>query len=518
MVTRIGNFPASAPFGRAALRQRLALGASLVAALFVAACGDDGSNFRREANQIRAPQLVVPNRLTPPIRIERIDGAPADWKLSERIAEALRSRDIPAGVDLKSSAAYVLRGEIKITSSSKRDDQLALTWTLVDDKGSKVGDVTQLAAVPKSTAGSNMDDIVEAMADAAAESISPIVPSAMLQAKLDTTGEPSKSLPRFDVGPKVTEIGKQTDKSESTLSKNLLAPPPHDAVRRPTAALSEPDKKSDPTDAARFGRTEKDNAIAQTTGRTLSQNLTAAPEPTRRTRTPPGTAEPNTPDRQPNQPAVDPPAQTDATPKLSLEPRPNLSATDRTQSNLSMEPRSIPDLNAASGIKPVPFTMTQSADDRPAPNPQPPRADRPPAPPRDPATDTTRFAQRDTGPHAPIVDADPTRKGATTSGLPPIRNPLTARNEPTTTTLRRDTQLSEDTKPADPPPARVTRPARAGFLVQIGAYRDLDEGTAAWRRTQNQAPALLKEVPYALNQVNIPGKGTWLRLQLGPYD
>jgi len=536
MVTRIRHLPVSAPLGRKVLQQRLALGASLVAALFVAACGDDSGTFRREANQIRAPQLVVPSRLTPPIRIENIEGAPPDWKLTERIAEALRNRDIPAGADIKSRAAYVLRGQIKITASSARDDQLSLTWTLFDDKGTKVGDVTQLAAVPKSTAGSKMDDIVDAMADAAAESISPIVPSALLQAKLDTTGEPSKSLPRHDIGPKVTEIGKQAEKADSPLSKNLLAPPQHDAARRPTADLADPATKPAPFDGARYGQTDKDNAIAQNTGRTLSQNLTATPDAAQRTRTP----QPDKLDLEPNPRTADPAAnrlavpnstappnsnaqpnstaQKDTTPKLSLEPRPSATAPDRTPPNLSMQPRSIPDLNATTGIKPVPFTATPSTDDPPptrTPN-QPPRADKPPMPAADPATDTSRFAQRDDRPNAPIVDGDPTRKGATTSGIPPIRNPLVTRNEPPPSAARRDTQLSEDAKPADPP--RATPPSRTGFLVQIGAYRDLAEGNAAWRRTQSQAPTLLKEVPYALNQVNIPGKGTWLRLQLGPYD
>jgi hypothetical protein len=60
--------------------------------------------FERESAGAQA-KLAVPSSLTPPISVQDVDGAPAEWKLAERVAEALRSRDIPASAATRSRSA-----------------------------------------------------------------------------------------------------------------------------------------------------------------------------------------------------------------------------------------------------------------------------------------------------------------------------------------------------------------------------------------------------------------------------
>ena len=105
-------------------RSKVLTACLLVPVLGLAAC-DDGRPFSRERIGTAATKLAVPTTLTPPVRVAKIAGAPAGWKLQNRVAEALRDRDIPAAVDLKGPTVYVLRGKIMKSRAGGRARQVA---------------------------------------------------------------------------------------------------------------------------------------------------------------------------------------------------------------------------------------------------------------------------------------------------------------------------------------------------------------------------------------------------------
>lgn len=200
------------------------LAATAAAALLLAigACSENRP-FERESAAAQA-KLAVPSSLTPPISVQDVDGAPAEWKLAERVAEALRSRDIPASAATRSRSAYVLKGELRQGVERKGRSRVEVAWTLYDGSGRKVGDVTQMAAVPGAAFKAPNEGVVEAMADAAAESIAPLVPSSSVElADGAETGErrPNERA-RADERERVTALGRMPN--TTGVSRNLLDP------------------------------------------------------------------------------------------------------------------------------------------------------------------------------------------------------------------------------------------------------------------------------------------------------
>ena len=181
-VRRAGNVAAAVNRVRTS-RNRFArplLAAAGVAALITAGACSENRPFERESAGAQT-KLAVPTSMTPPISVRGIDGAPDEWKLSERVAEALRSRDIPASAASRSRSAFVLKGEMRQGVERNGRSRVEVVWSLYDGVGRKVGEVTQMAAVPGAAFKVTNDGVVDAMADAAAESIAPLVPSSSVQ-------------------------------------------------------------------------------------------------------------------------------------------------------------------------------------------------------------------------------------------------------------------------------------------------------------------------------------------------
>ncbi len=214
--------------GSCFITARRAVAAIAVAAsvLVLAAC-DDGRTFKNQSQQGQSAKLVVPETLTPPVQVMPVVGAPAAWRLHHRVAEALRQRDIPAGVKMRGSHVYVLRGRVVQLIRTGAQTQVTVKWRLVDGNGTQVGEVTQMAAIPTQKAGAaardHSDDVTQAMADAAAESLSPIVPSSRLKTSQQAmTGLPAKRSRReYEKRNPVTAIGKG-QKKQTHLGRNLL--------------------------------------------------------------------------------------------------------------------------------------------------------------------------------------------------------------------------------------------------------------------------------------------------------
>ena len=195
----------------------------IAAALATGACSENRP-FERESAGAET-KLAVPASMTPPISVRGIDSAPDGWKLAERVAEALRSRDIRASAASRSRSAYVLKGEMRPGVERNGRSRVEVVWSLYDGVGKKVGEVTQMAAVPGAAFRTPNEGVVEAMADAAAESIAPLVPSSSLQLADGTeTGERrGNDRAKMEERDRVTAVGKM--KSTTGVSKNLLAPP-----------------------------------------------------------------------------------------------------------------------------------------------------------------------------------------------------------------------------------------------------------------------------------------------------
>ncbi len=206
-----------------AIRWRTAVGALGVAAFGLAGCGDSQAPFNSQANAVKGSKLAVPTTLTPPVKVERVKGAPASWNMRAKVAEALRQRDIPAGTKARSKASYILKGRMTGTPEGRANGQMKVVWELFSPSGKRVGRVSQFAAVPRGANTKKSGDLIDAIADAAAESITPIVPSSNLtRSQLADTGErrPGTRKKIEDKNP-VTAIGK-LGTGKSGVSHRLL--------------------------------------------------------------------------------------------------------------------------------------------------------------------------------------------------------------------------------------------------------------------------------------------------------
>jgi hypothetical protein len=70
-----------------------------------------------------------------------------------------------------------------------------------------------------------------------------------------------------------------------------------------------------------------------------------------------------------------------------------------------------------------------------------------------------------------------------------------------------------------PPPARAARTATPGtgdYVVQVAAYRSQGEAAGALQRLKQKHATLLKNHPSFIQRADIPNKGTYFRLRLGP--
>ena len=190
-------------------------------ALLLGACD---YTLRGQRQQGHAAKLAAPESMTPPVRVAAVAGAPAHWQLHKHVAAALRERDIPAGVKLRGAHVYVLRGRVVQIDRVGARSMVTVKWRLQDGRGRDVGEVSQVAVVPHGQTGEGgSDDVNRAMADVAAESLSPIVPSSRLRtSRRAMTGLPGAGARRDrDSRKPVTAIGRDR-KKQTRLSRNLL--------------------------------------------------------------------------------------------------------------------------------------------------------------------------------------------------------------------------------------------------------------------------------------------------------
>lgn len=114
--------------------------------------------------------------------------------------------------------------------------------------------------------------------------------------------------------------------------------------------------------------------------------------------------------------------------------------------------------------------------------------------------------------HAPAALVPP---ASTTAAESP---PVAATGAPT------EPQAAPESRVASAPPAskggaadtQAKPAARAGVLLQIGAYKSQDEAQTAWQEFQTRH-ALAGGYTSNIKKVNLGDKGTWYRLRIGPF-
>lgn len=141
--------------------------------------------------------------------------------------------------------------------------------------------------------------------------------------------------------------------------------------------------------------------------------------------------------------------------------------------------------------------------ERPAPEPPRPAATTaaPPMPPPPPQASTSSPASPPPPPPAPSPAPPP----VTTAAAPPPPPPSALSSPPSA--------------PAAPPPvvAKSASVASGAARIQLAAHRDVAGAEADWKRLQKKFPDTLGGLTSHLEQVTLAGKGTFQRLQAGPF-
>ena len=428
----------------------------IAAALATGACSENRP-FERESAGAQT-KLAVPASMTPPISVRGIDGAPDGWKLAERVAEALRSRDIPASAASRSRSAYVLKGEMRPGVEGNGRSRVEVVWSLYDGLGKKVGEVTQMAAVPGAAFRTPNEGVVEAMADAAAESIAPLVPSSSLQLADGTeTGERSgNDRAKLEERDRVTAVGKM--KSTTGVSKNLLTPPKPAVKPQAKIDAGTPGKTvATPPPASRYSATppsapatKGDKKALSAVGRyegagTLSRNLFR-------------------PEGDPAKP---------------LPPPQRVKETAR------------PPADAEESLSAVP----------------------------EPASDTGRRTAEATPPSRPPTRITPPQRAEAESpktdvAAPPER-PRQLAESPAPT--RRET--GRETRVEPRPVQYAEKPGHAGYeyWIQIGSNTDEAASRAQWEKMQSAAQSLFANVGNRIQRADLGKRGVYYRVQVGPF-
>lgn len=153
------------------------LGLLLAGIAMLAGCSD-GNHSAGRPEPLQQAGVAAPARLAPPVFVEPVEGAPAQWGMSRRLAAALEARDVPASADGAGRAGYRLAGRAQPTGPEGGGRQVKLVWELLDPDGNQVGDVVQLASMPEESWREADAATLDAVAEAAAASITPVVPGA----------------------------------------------------------------------------------------------------------------------------------------------------------------------------------------------------------------------------------------------------------------------------------------------------------------------------------------------------
>lgn len=161
-----------------------------VLALFLAGCGL-GSYGPPEGGPASGSRAAASTSVAPPVEVRPVTGAPAQWRMNERLARALQAREISASAETAGPASYTLYGRAR--PGPPDSSEIHFTWQLYDRDGTRVREVTQLATLPQERWEDAKGVTLDALAASAAESIASAIPAAdHTGARFAQTGEPGR--------------------------------------------------------------------------------------------------------------------------------------------------------------------------------------------------------------------------------------------------------------------------------------------------------------------------------------
>jgi hypothetical protein len=148
------------------------------------------SLFGPMADQIAAQVDAVlagptPSAAPPPVtvvvprtQVAQVTGAPGDGNtaLTQALTALLPFKGIKIA-EKKADATWRVEGKVKVTVKSPTEDEVALTWRVLDASGKELGTISQQNAVPHLRLNGPWKEIASFAAEAAAEGISQLIHS-----------------------------------------------------------------------------------------------------------------------------------------------------------------------------------------------------------------------------------------------------------------------------------------------------------------------------------------------------
>lgn len=452
---------------------------STAVVLALAACGEDAPIQESSRPTVGGARLTVPTHLTPPVRVEMVEGTPGGWNLNQRVAQSLRQRDVPAGTTATGNATYVLRGRARPGESSNASRQLVVEWALYDPEGNQVGSVSQIAAIPNGQEGGPNEDVVDAIADAAAESISPIIPSAnVAHDTMTATGEPPENNRRQIEGRNpVTAIGRM-GASGTGVSRNLIG---RGGDNQSAEATGAEDGQEDNAGAA--------TAVGRMSNRSaLSRNLMERDAGTQNGAEASGeqTGEGTTVTGRPGD---------------SFASGTTSSRGDRDARDYRQTAEAGGDERDPEGTMEELFREDTYNGERPAANGETER----PAGNGERGTSSARTDRAQDGTQAEAGEGEQ------------VQDPRRALDTRQAENRGDGTEAIEnERRSAARTGNEEAQSGRQMYWVQIGSFRTEEEGQRRWDAAKSQAPEHLGAAEHRVVAAEIEGRGTWHRLQVGP--
>jgi cell division septation protein DedD len=81
-------------------------------------------------------------------------------------------------------------------------------------------------------------------------------------------------------------------------------------------------------------------------------------------------------------------------------------------------------------------------------------------------------------------------------------------------------QVASESQPAQaeaPPPPQLSEPPAGAYVMQLASVRSEETARSEWARMQSEHDLLLGDMPLFIQQVELEGRGTYFRIQTGPF-
>ena len=155
------------------IRQSCLAASSALALVFLSGCGDYNP-FARETS-LAENRLLAPSTMSPVIAVaSNVEGAPADWRIGQKVAQSLLARDVLASTAPPGRSTYVLRGALRRVDDGGISTRYDVSWELYDPAGLSVGRVTHMALMERNSR-SGRADFANSLAEVAAIKVAQLV-------------------------------------------------------------------------------------------------------------------------------------------------------------------------------------------------------------------------------------------------------------------------------------------------------------------------------------------------------